>query len=295
MFQVYQYEDRFLLKNSEGHLRVLSVLERERLLGFDDGYTSACFKNKAGSYKSFVLQNQLLGNSFCVYVISWLASQMLYSAGLHKDFVPYDIFMSTGVSPSPWAEHPKFVSQPGSNTPEDVHVVLDFLRVAERGGTDVRLDLGVPFRPKAWPRTGISTTLWNWRIIQGFPWHDTSEHINVLEMRAFMNCLKWRTRKPGFISMRFMHLLDSQVCTAILTKGRSSSRKNRCVLRRISALLLACHLFPIYAFVHSEENPADIPSRWQWLAKRKLVLARSAPLLQKLERNVNKGAPATDR
>ena len=71
-----------------------------------------------------------------------------------------------------------------------------------------------------------------------------------------------------------MHLLDSQVATSILTRGRSSSKRLRSVLRRYNALVLAVGAYPLYAYVHSEDNPADVPSRWAARRVRKHGLKR---------------------
>jgi hypothetical protein len=60
---------------------------------------------------------------------------------------------------------------------------------------------------------------------------------------------------------RFVHLTDSQVCAAVLTKGRTSSRKLRSVLRRWNALCIAGDVYPVVGYIVSEDNPADRPSR----------------------------------
>ena len=130
------------------------------------------------------------------------------------------------------------------------------------GGTDVRLDVGVPFRAKAWPRAGISPAAWSWRIVVGFPWQThRAEHINLLELRAVLSTYRWRLRRPSAVGTRFLHLVDSQVVASILAKGRSGSWALRATLRRINAVMLVGNLYPIVAYVHSEDNPADIPSR----------------------------------
>jgi hypothetical protein len=46
-----------------------------------------------------------------------------------------------------------------------------------------------------------------------------------------------------------------------VSKGRSSSYNLRRVLSKISAYCLAAHLWPKLAYVASELNPADKPSR----------------------------------
>jgi hypothetical protein len=103
--------------------------------------------------------------------------------------------------------------------------------------------------PDVWPRKAIPSKLWRWRTICSWRFKHLHgpEHINVLELRAFLTSLRWRLRKKGGIAKRFFHLLDSQVNLGILAKGRTSSRKLSPVLRQISALLLAANMLPICA------------------------------------------------
>ena len=68
-------------------------------------------------------------------------------------------------------------------------------------------------------------------------------------------------------------MVDSQVVGAILTKGRTSSKLLRPTIRKINALVLAAQLYPAYIFVASEDNPADIPSRWG-VSRRKLAKSK---------------------
>ena len=146
----------------------------------------------------------------------------------------------------------------------------EYLRIAEKGGSDVRLELGVPFRPGAWPRAGAKTQYWSWAVVHGYPWINTTNvHINKLELLAVFNALKWRTRLTDQQCCRFLHMVDSQVVGAILTKGRTSSNLLRPTIRRVSALILAAQLYPAYIFVASEDNPADILSRWAFVHNKR--------------------------
>ena len=139
-------------------------------------------------------------------------------------------------------------------------LVREFLRNTEYRGSDVRLDVGVVYRPLAWPRMSISPDKWNWITIKSVPFHNY-EHINVLELRMFLFSLRWRARSSEYFGTRFLHLLDSQVAIAVAVKGRSSSRQLNQVLRRVSALSLAFDIYPLVAFVGTSVNPADAASR----------------------------------
>ena len=130
---------------------------------------------------------------------------------------------------------------------EERHLVMSFMRAWEKGQTHVRLNVGTPFRPHAWPRGAITTRLWSWRVATSWHW-GSKEHINVLEARASLNCLQRRCRKTETLWSRFLLLTDSQVCTAILSKRK----------------LLANSISRVFvAFCNSEDNPSDIPSIWR--------------------------------
>ena len=101
---------------------------------------------------------------------------------------------------------------------------------------------------------------WKWRTTFGASWaHE--EHINILELRALMAVLKWRAKKSSFINSRGLYLLDSQVALGALQKGRSPSKKLARVIERVNAMCLAASHKAIYAYVRTDLNPADKPSR----------------------------------
>ena len=129
------------------------------------------------------------------------------------------------------------------------------------GGADVRIDVNVPYRMKAWPRCSVNPGLWQWRIINAYPWKSSSQHINIYELKAAVNSLKWRCRRRGCVRKRIFQLLDSQVVLSVLAKGRTSSKLLRPWLKQWNALCLASNIYPILGFVNSEYNPSDFPSR----------------------------------
>jgi hypothetical protein len=47
-----------------------------------------------------------------------------------------------------------------------------------------------------------------------------------------------------------------------LSRGRSSSKKLRSSLSKINALLLCSSSQALWGYVHTDQNPADKPSRW---------------------------------
>ena len=101
---------------------------------------------------------------------------------------------------------------------------------------------------------------WNWRVVASFPLQ--GEHINALEMRSILATMRWRAAKPRGRYIRFCHVADSQVCLAVLVKGRSSSHILNRIVQQVNAITLAANLLPLWAFTASARNPADRPSRW---------------------------------
>ena len=106
----------------------------------------------------------------------------------------------------------------------------------------------------------VKANRWAWSTAISIPLRYQS-HINVLEMRMYLSAVEWRLRRCSNQGTRFLHLLDSQVCLGVAAKGRSSSHQLNRLCRRLCALLMAGELYPLLAYVATDENPADEPSR----------------------------------
>ena len=87
-------------------------------------------------------------------------------------------------------------------------------------------------------------------------------HINVLELQALVNAVQWRLRNKDRVCARILHLIDSQVVASLVAKGRTSSFRLQPALRKLNALLLAGSLYLAAGYIHTTDNPSDIPSRW---------------------------------
>jgi hypothetical protein len=160
-----------------------------------------------------------------------------------------------------WNDAPAYDSGPSVDCAEAARLTLALLARAERGGSDLRLDFSLPYRSKAWPRASVDPHFWRWREVLSTRWGDSSQHINVRELQASAVALRLRLRGARHHRARFVHLTDSQVCVAALTKGRTSSRKLRGMLRRWNSLCVAGDVYPVVGYIVSEDNPADRPSR----------------------------------
>eukprot|EP00971_Amphidinium_carterae_P211389 4194179-Amphidinium_carterae.2 len=142
---------------------------------------------------------------------------------------------------------------------EEERLVLQLMRMVTARGSDVRLSTGQLAHPEAFQCGSLDPRWWTWRVLLAFPLKE--EHINVLELRAVLAMLKWRTTRQKCMGSRFVHALDSQICLSILAKGRSSSRTLAHVLKRVNALILASSFQPLRVYINTHFNPADAPSR----------------------------------
>ena len=140
-------------------------------------------------------------------------------------------------------------------------LISAYVRRQEFKGSDVRLDVGSLCRPDSFPRASLAPGKWQWHVARHWPF-TVEEHINLLELRAVIHTFEWRLRKKTFGDTRALHLTDSQVALSVAVKGRSSSRRINKLLRRYAALQLAGGILPLLAWVESELNPADAPSRY---------------------------------
>eukprot|EP00973_Karenia_brevis_P070574 9810495-Karenia_brevis.AAC.1 len=74
------------------------------------------------------------------------------------------------------------------------HVIYSLMRMADGRGTDVRLSPLQAYEPKLWPRVPLNTHYWQWQTLQSYSFRST-QHINVLELRALLNYVRMRGRK----------------------------------------------------------------------------------------------------
>ena len=260
-FQVYWYEANNMVAKPDGLLRTLSLAEREKLMGFNPGYVSSILDPKKTIEEQQVLGACMIGNSFNVHVIAFLLDNLL--PRVSASYVPRQwttMLNNTVAAPTGWCSNPVFVpSTKGDSCSQEL--IQEFMRGGDKGGSDVKLSVGVPYRIKAWPRAGLRSQLFHWRIIHGYPWRHVA-HINVLELQAMVNGLQWRLRKCSQFNKRVLHLVDSQVLASVVVKGRSSSRRLFKALNKLNALSVAAGVYLSVGYLASEDNPSDIPSRW---------------------------------
>ena len=244
--------------------KATTAAEQEVLLGFPRNYTSVAVKGSSAG-ESERVRCSLLEGSFSCYVVGWLVQHCLLQERLLSALIPARDLLGVCECRDFQSVSIELVKEQPEETEVGRRLVAYYLRTADKAGTDVRIDAGLPFRPRAWPRAAVSPDLWEWRLghCKAWPPHQDS-HINVLEAKSCLAALRWRCRKASFASCRYLHLIDSQVAIGVLTKHRSSSGRLKILVRQWSALCVARDVYPILCYVHSELNPADGPSRKKW-------------------------------
>ncbi len=85
--------------------------------------------------------------------------------------------------------------------------------------------------------------------------------MHVLELLAFFNYFRSLAAFSDQHGQRLLHVLDSRVCSCVLSKGRSSSKLLNPVLRRIFGVSLAADLYVLPLWTISDWNFADAGSR----------------------------------
>eukprot|EP00438_Fugacium_kawagutii_P004931 Skav200617 [mRNA] locus=scaffold2029:3408:6608:+ [translate_table: standard] len=271
-FPPYQYRDRNCLVATSGERRTPSVLEREVILGFPPGYTTQCCKKaEHGTMAHCDTRLTLLGNSWSVPVVSWLLACLLIPLGLVSPCSLQELvsrFTPGKAQPLQTLLGRPPLTRSTKTLPASAMLVKKLAGLVSLKGEDLLLQSAsdIPVRYHRL-RASVPARLWRWQIVSGWRWSDTTEHINVLELRAVFTSVKYRIQKLHQVNLRCVHLVDSLVVLHALARGRSSSRKMRRTLMRLNALLLASGLQPTWGYVDAHQNPADRPSR-RYVKKR---------------------------
>eukprot|EP00438_Fugacium_kawagutii_P028380 Skav207224 [mRNA] locus=scaffold1717:49410:52959:+ [translate_table: standard] len=290
-FPPYTYEERFLVESPKGNLEKLPASSREILMGFLRLNRELFAKTSKEMAED--TRQSAIGNGFHTTTLALLLGSLLYKKGYlakvkgpeellgsfiieceeqeDSDVVAEDDDSLSG-KPSPisnWefdetamvSEAPQPDLAPELQATELMsRLVGHFLRKVEIKGSDIRLDTDVVFKPGACPRSAIDPAKWEWRHGRAFKWRQ-SQHINLLELKALLHAIQWRSRRSGYHSFRTMILCDSQAVIAVVAKGRSSSKQVNFILRRLCALCLSLNVFLLVCYVDTAANPADRASR----------------------------------
>ena len=262
----YQYKDENCLWRSTGEARPPNVEEREAILGFPIGFTKQCVaKSLHGAEGHRDCRLTLLGNAWSVPVVCWLLSSLFHVLGFTQQLTIQGVVDRLAPGKSQYLQglllRPPMCSSTTTLGCSEL-LVRKLCGLVSLRGEDLMLQHGtdLPVRHHRL-RQSLPGRLWHWRTVAGWRWTDSSEHINVLELRAVLITIRWRIERLHQQDIRCLHLLDSLVVLHALSRGRSSSRKMRRTLMRLNSYLLVLGLQPIWAYIDTHQNPADTPSR----------------------------------
>ena len=266
-FPPYQYGDRFVFWKGN-KWRLCCASERELLHGLGFGHTTLCWnaggiKNNWQGYED--TRKSLIGDSFNCFSFVYVAAMLCASSVAVPSY--HQLWMRMGLAPG--FNCPIAVVAPlerrlvyGSPTMDvditSLHSCL--LRRANHTGSDIRITSGSILNPRAYPRQSVNADWWLWSKVFACRW-EKADHINSLELRSLVHAVEWRIRHGKEYHLRIFHLTDSYVAMAIASKGRTSARLLKPLLRRLTALLLAWDLYLLVLHVESSENPTDGDSR----------------------------------
>ena len=209
-----------------------------------------------------------MGNSWSVPVVAWLLGQLCHRLGLCEPHTPQMVVdkllpQNNAYLQSRLLRLPLRPLRGASTKDAETELATKLGGLVSLKGEDLMITSSTSEQVRFHRlRASVPSRLWKWRIIAGWRWRGNKEHINSLELRAILTTLQWRICHQHHRHTRFLHLTDSLVCLHSLSRGRSSARKLRRTLSRINALLLVSSCQAIWGYVHTDQNPADKPSRW---------------------------------
>ncbi|CAK0797837.1 unnamed protein product, partial [Prorocentrum cordatum] len=248
-YRVGLYESACLLQHEATmEFRPPSAEEKEVLLGFDRGCAECAVKGGSG-LGSETTRCFLLGNSFSVYAVSWLLQHALVADEYQPRLWKPSALCHAGRCRAPWNDSAVYhQSDDYQYQPEAEQLVRHYLSIAERGGADVRLDVHLPFRHRAWPRVSLGPGVWTWKVISSYRWRaGIGKRINALEIQAAVNTDKGRLRSGQGRPRRMLHLVDSQVAASVLLQlSRASQRLSDL---RVSAVALKRYRIAVAEFL----------------------------------------------
>ena len=280
-FPPYQYIPRNCVVNKRGEYRLPNIREREYMMGLPIGYTLMCMpKSKRKLPECMDKRLTLVGNAWAVPVVTWLIGQLVGPRGAGPLLPPAEILSRLTLEGNPYIQSrllraPLKTDQRASTGAEDA-LAQHLGRLVSTKGSDLMITAAQDeVQSYQRLRHTVNAKMWRWKVVSGWRWRTPGEHINSLELRAILACLRWRCEHLGEHGCRILHLTDSLVCLHSLSRGRTSSRRLRRTLCRINSLLLAHNLGALWGYVHTDLNPADKPSRWSVKTKFKHAKGRT--------------------
>eukprot|EP00438_Fugacium_kawagutii_P016151 Skav228276 [mRNA] locus=scaffold6733:108207:110481:- [translate_table: standard] len=217
-FPPYQYLQKHCLTNAAGTFRLPDVSEREVMLGFPLHYTvNSCPKSARKTVETTDTRLTLLGNTWSIHVVAVLLGQLFSSLGWICPMPPSQVVKACRSGTHSLVQGrlhrlplnlPRGVSQvPPIELPRKLGCLLSMK------GEDVLLSTPTSQLTRFHRlRASVPGRLWRWRVIAGWRWSNSRDHINSLELRAILTTFKWRLEHQQHFNCRMLHLTDSLVC-----------------------------------------------------------------------------------
>ena len=266
-FPPYHYAERFLIWVGQ-RWRLISSSERELLHGLGYNHTELCWnanqiKQNPKGYED--ARKSLVGDSFSCFSFAYVCAMM---CAKWINIPSYEMLwnrmgLSPGFCPPLHVQAPLQRCLCYGHTDKTLDVAAlhsALLRRVNHTGSDIRVSTGAIINPKAYPRQSACSSWWKWSKVFACRWA-RSDHINSLELRSIVHSLEWRIRHLNETQLRVVHLTDSYVAMAIISKGRTSANLLKPLLARLAVLLLAWDLQLLVGHVESTDNPTDHASR----------------------------------
>ena len=242
--------------------RIPSIAEREFMMGLPVGYSQMCMVGVQGQAPQPYWEWMVSPSGCMVAGAARRTSGLRPCCATLKEVINRLKLEGDPYIQSRLMRPPLRIDHAASSIPEQA-LIQQLAGLVSTKGADLMLS-STPeeIQDHQRLRRTVNPKMWRWKVISGWKWLGSREHINSLELRACLACIRWRLEHLRNHDCRILHLTDSLVCLHSMTRGRTSSRRLRRTLCRIDSLLLAHNVIGLWGYVSTDLNPADRPSRW---------------------------------
>ena len=215
-FPPYQYLPRHCLVNRRQEYRTPNIAEREYMMGLPVGYTQMCMsknQRKGTDYNDKRLS--LIGNGWSVPVVAWLLGQLVGPRGLGPALTPAEVIGRLNLEGNPFIQSrlmrpPLKIDKTASGVSEKT-LVQQLAGLVSTKGADLMLNSSPEeIQGHQRLRHTVNPKMWQWKVISGWKWVGSQEHINSLELRACLACVRWRLEHLRNHDCRIFFSMPSQ-------------------------------------------------------------------------------------
>ena len=192
-FPPYQYKEQYLIYDEKKErYRLLSVLERERLMGLGAHHTSVCWSASKAKQDVRGFEDErlsLIGDSFACssFMVVAAAAVFPWSRTFDISQMNQRLGLPPGASSRLCCPCPLNTTQSYGNFSGDSKTVkclnTHMAQRANHTGSDVKLLTGQLMNPRQLARQSVASAWWQWKHVFRVRW-EVEQHINPLECRA---------------------------------------------------------------------------------------------------------------